>query len=74
MKIDHLRRSLKISRTERKTNAFVREKMGASETIMGRIGKRTLKWFGNVLRMPEDKWPKKIYQWRLPGRRKIGGP
>lgn len=28
--------------------------MGASEAIMERIQKRTLKWFGHVLRMPED--------------------
>ena len=33
-----------------------------------------MKWYGHLLRMEDSRWPKKIYQWTLQGRRRRGRP
>lgn len=70
VEMDYLRRSARISRT----NEEVRRVMNAGETVVERIGKRGLKWFGHVLLMPKERLPKKIYQSRPPGNRTKGRP
>ena len=35
---------------------------------------KQLKWYGNVLRMEECLWPKKIYQWTPHGKRRRERP
>lgn len=74
VEMDYLRRSARISRLERRTNVEVRDIMDARETVIDRIERRGLKWFGHILRMPEGRWPKRIFRWRPPGRRKRGRP
>jgi Reverse transcriptase (RNA-dependent DNA polymerase) len=74
VEMDYLRRSAGISRLERRTNEEVRHIMNATETINDRIEKRSLKWFGHVMRMPEERWPKKIFHWNPAGRKKRGRP
>lgn len=75
VEMDYLRRSAGISRMEKKTNIEVRRIMNASEeTVLDRIEKSSLKWFGHVLRMPENRWPKRVFQWAPQGRRKRGRP
>ena len=44
--------------------------MQAEQSILNRIQRRQLKWYGYVLRMNDSRWPKKIYKWKPPGRRK----
>jgi hypothetical protein len=42
--------------------------MQAEETVLG----RKLRWFGHLMRMPEERWPAKINSWIAVGRRKRG--
>ncbi|KAJ4426331.1 hypothetical protein ANN_27145 [Periplaneta americana] len=48
--------------------------MDAEETVLNRIENKSLKRFGHLMRMGEDRWPKQIYQWKPPGRRGKGRP
>ena len=38
--------------------------MQAEQSILDRIQRRKLKWYGHLLRMEDSHWPKKIYQKR----------
>jgi hypothetical protein len=38
------------------------------------IEARKLRWFGHVMRMPEERWPAIIHSGTPPGRRKSGRP
>lgn len=67
-------RSARISRIERRNNEEVRTRMKAEETVVDKIEKRSLKWFGHLLRMPEEREPKRIFHWRSLERRKQGRP
>jgi hypothetical protein len=35
--------------------------MNAEESIIDRIKNKGLSWFGHVLRMEEERWPKQLY-------------
>ena len=48
--------------------------MLAEQSILDRIQRRQLKWYGHLLRMEDSRWPKKIYQWTPHGRRSRGRP
>jgi hypothetical protein len=48
--------------------------MRAEETVLDRIEARKLRWFGHVMRMPEERWPVIVHSWIPPGRRKKGLP
>ena len=36
--------------------------MQAEQSILDRIQRRQLNWYGHLLRMEDSRWPKKIYQ------------
>ncbi|PSN53291.1 hypothetical protein C0J52_04666 [Blattella germanica] len=46
--------------------------MEAEETVVDRIEKGSLQWYGHVQRMSEERWPKCTLNWMVPGRRKRG--
>jgi hypothetical protein len=48
--------------------------MQAEETVLDRTEARKRRWFGRVMRMPEERWPAIIHSWIPPGRRKRGRP
>jgi hypothetical protein len=48
----------------------IRTRMNAEESIIDRIENKGLSWFGHVLGMEEERWPKRLYQWKPPGKRK----
>ena len=50
----------------------IRNEMQAEQSILDRIQRRQLKWFGHLFRMEDSRWPKKIYQWTPHGRRRRG--
>ena len=41
--------------------------MKAEENVINRIEKRNLKWFGQLMRMQEQRWPKRLFQWTPAG-------
>jgi hypothetical protein len=53
---------------ERVPNEEIRRIMKTEETVLDRIKARKLRWFGLVMRMPEERWPAIIYAWSPPGR------
>jgi hypothetical protein len=36
--------------------------MNVEESIIDRIKNKGISWFGHVLRMEEERWPKQLYQ------------
>ena len=48
--------------------------MKAEENVNDRIEKRKLKWFGHLMRMQQQRWPKIIFQWTPAGRGIRGRP
>ena len=46
--------------------------MQAKQSILDRIQRRQLKWYGYLLRMEDSRRIKKIYQWTPHGRRRRG--
>jgi hypothetical protein len=55
VEMDYLRRSARKSKLERVRDEEIKLKMQAGETVLGRIEIRNLKWFGYVVRMPEER-------------------
>ena len=48
--------------------------MQAEQSILDRIQRGKLKWYGHLLRMEDGPWLKKIYLWTPHGRRRRGRP
>lgn len=71
VEMDYLRRSEGISRLQRINNEDIRQRANAHETILERIERRGLKWFGHMMRMDEQRLPLKLFKWNPPGRRKV---
>jgi hypothetical protein len=44
--------------------------MGVTQTILERMENNMLKWYGHVLRMEDNRWPKRIMTWSPEGRRR----
>jgi hypothetical protein len=59
---------------ERVPNEEIRRIMQTEETVLDRIEAIKLRWFGHVMRMPEERWPAIIHSRIPPGRRKRGRP
>jgi hypothetical protein len=74
VEMDYLRRSARVSRLEHVSNQEIRTRMNAEESIIDRIKNKGLNWFGHLLKMEVDRWPKQLYQWKPPGKRKRGRP
>lgn len=74
MEMDYIRRSAGISRLDRIRNEEIRRRMQAHDTAVDRLERRSLKWFGHLLRMDDQRWPKKLLKWKPPGRKKRGRP
>ena len=74
VEMDYLRRSAGISRLQRIWNHEIRRRMKAEENVIDRIEKRTLQWFGHLMRMQQQRWPKRLFQWTPAGRGIRGRP
>ncbi|XP_030758926.1 uncharacterized protein LOC115884471 [Sitophilus oryzae] len=72
--MEYLRRSSRVSRRECVRNEVIRRRIDAQDTVVDRIERRSLKWFGHLMRMPDNRWPKRVFQWVPPQRRKRGRP
>lgn len=72
--MDYLRRSCRISRTERIRNEIIRQNIGIEKDIIDEVEKKQLIWFGHTKRMGQHRWPRKILEWTPPEKRKRGRP
>ena len=43
--------------------------MQAEKSVLDN-SKKSIEWYGHLLRVEDSRWPKKIYQWTLHGRRR----
>jgi hypothetical protein len=59
----YLRSSVRKSKFKTVPNKEIRKVMQAEETVLDRIEIRILRWFGHVVRMPEERWPAIIHSW-----------
>jgi len=48
--------------------------MEVTQTILERMKNNMLKRYGHVVRMEDNRWPKRITTWRPEGRRRRGRP
>jgi hypothetical protein len=55
-------------------NKEIRTIMQAEETVLDRTEIRKLRWFGHLMRIPEERWPAKIHSWIPVGKKKRGQP
>jgi len=69
-----LRRSARISKLDRKTNEYVREKMKEQDTILDEITGKQIIWYGHVVRTDRTRLPKIMINWKPEGRKKPGRP
>ncbi|XP_030760716.1 uncharacterized protein LOC115885831 [Sitophilus oryzae] len=62
VEMDYLRRSARVSRLQRVRNEEIRNRTSAQETVIQRIEKRGLRWFGHLMRMEDTRWPKRVFK------------
>nr|CAH7762053.1 unnamed protein product [Callosobruchus chinensis] len=74
LEMDFWIRSSRHSKLDHVRNDRIREIMDVQETILDTIGSKRLTWYGHLERMANNRWPKKVWEWTPPGRRKRGRP
>jgi len=67
-----LRRIIGRSRREKVRNEQTREELGAEKTVVQKIKKRRLQWFGHVERMEEKRLPNAALHGHVEGKRSRG--
>ena len=73
-KMDTLRRSARISKLDRKTNDYIREKMNKPDTILDETTRKQIIRYGHVERMDPTRLSKIMVNWKPEGRKKRGLP
>src|SRR5882762_6084642 len=68
-----LRRMSGIRRIDRVRNSVIRESLNV-EPLLLKIEKSQLRWFGHVLRMPQNRIPQRVFNAMPTGRRPRGRP
>ena len=74
MEMRSLRRMCGKTMYDRSKNVNIRKECKADVSVMDRIKKGTLRWFGHVERMNEERSVKRIYDAKVNGRRSRGRP
>jgi hypothetical protein len=72
--MDALRQSARISKLDRRTNKYIREKMDAPDTILDEITRKQLIWYEHVERMDPMRLPKTMINWKPVGRKNEAVP
>lgn len=60
VQMNYLLKSAGIRWLKKRTHSEMRQIMKANDTVLDRVERQGLRWFGHALRTPEDRWPKKI--------------
>ena len=55
-------------------NTIIRERCGCLLSVLERIERNVLKWFGHVERMGEERLDKRMYHANVEGKRRKGRP
>src|ERR1043165_1538987 len=69
-----LRGLLNRSRREKIRNEVTREELGQKDTVVDKIGRRRLTWYGHVIRMENERIPAKVLHGEVEGVRSRGRP
>ena len=69
-----IRKIAGVRRVERRRMKDLREEVGSKACIVGKIVKSRMKWAGHMVRMNDDKLPKRAETKRQEGSRKRGRP
>jgi ribonuclease HII len=64
-----LRRPARISKLNRKTNEYIREKMEAPDTVLDEITRKKVIWYGHFERMDPTRSTKIMINWKSEGRK-----
>jgi len=67
-----LRRIAEKTRRDRIHNEVIRRELGQTETLVSRISKRRLTWFGHVVRMEDKRLPVKALYYYMDGKNTRG--
>ncbi|CAH1975789.1 unnamed protein product [Acanthoscelides obtectus] len=60
VEMDFLRRSCRLSRLDHIRNDMIRERTCVQDTIVDRVERRQLVWYGDVMRIADERWPRKM--------------
>lgn len=74
VELDFMRRSLQYTRMDRIRTEDIWREMEVEISITRRLENKTLRWYGHVQRMNEERWPRAIMNWSPRGKRKRGRP
>ena len=74
LEMDYWRRSAGFSKLDHIRNEEIRRIMEVEGTILDTIERKRLLWYGHLQRMDDNRWPKKIWTWSPPEKRKRGRP
>jgi hypothetical protein len=72
--MDFWRRAARTSKILKVRNDVITDNMGVTQTILEKMENNILKWYGHILRMGVNKWPKQILTWSREGRKTRGRP
>jgi hypothetical protein len=72
--MDYLRRSAKISRTDRIRNETIRTKIGMKKDILQEIEEQQLRWYGHVMRLDDCRTARQVAHWNPQGKRRRRRP
>ena len=72
--MDFWRRCCRYTRMDRVRNIDIRNEMGIDIDLIETIEVKRLRWYGHLERMTMDRWPKRVWEWTPPQRRKRGRP
>jgi hypothetical protein len=68
------RRSARKSRKEKIRNGTMRAIMEVGKNILELTEEKWLRWFGHVKRMPGNRFPWKMFEWKPEGTQRRGRP
>ena len=74
VEMDYLRRSCRVSKLEHIRNEEIRRRSGMEITVNNRIDTRQLIWYGHVMRMVKERWPRRVLNYTPCGNRRRGRP
>ena len=69
MEMDFLRRSARHSRLEKIINTIIRKEMNVKNSVIDYVTYKQLNWYRHIRRMPEERIPRRVWEWCPPGRR-----